>query len=427
MKNTRIYKGRDGWQAETMTETDANGMAWQISTYKTKGGVICYAIQGQDDGGMFSYDIFGAKRMNNLASQTGQCNEAKVRQVHAAGLIEFERIIKETAPEKPAYILGVGQIIFTECPQGGDERKRVIYEVVRPGHFKTVTLDGKSLFHDHRVKPYSEKFGIGTYYNEGETMTAEEVAQLVESATAYQQKEATVREERAKIAAEERAAKIEKGKLIVPAIPAGVVAVIVAERRVDKSDHQSDYHGYSTEEVVYLSWSDHKRDLFAEMRKAAGKFEHTKVYEVAPVKPEGAGDYWTPEDEHREKYSMGAGYYLGESKYSGWIVKKTNIDSRNLEELQIAASEGRFLCGEAEKEAEAVTVAPVEVSPGKIQIIDYSEKAIAVIGDTYPIREILKEKGGRFNKFLSCGAGWIFKKSDLETIKGALQATAQAA
>ncbi len=44
------------------------------------------------------------------------------------------------------------------------------------------------------------------------------------------------------------------------------------------------------------------------------------------------------------------------------------------------------------------------------EIIDYSEKAIALIGDTKPIADKLKELGGRFNPRLSCGAGWIFSK-----------------
>jgi len=57
---------------------------------------------------------------------------------------------------------------------------------------------------------------------------------------------------------------------------------------------------------------------------------------------------------------------------------------------------------------------------GKIQIVDYSEKSVAVIGETYAIRASLKEMGGRFNKFLSCGAGWIFPKSQLEELKAAL-------
>lgn len=46
----------------------------------------------------------------------------------------------------------------------------------------------------------------------------------------------------------------------------------------------------------------------------------------------------------------------------------------------------------------------------KYQIIDYSEKSIAVIGDTKEIKDQLKALGGRFNGKLSCGAGWIFSK-----------------
>ena len=44
------------------------------------------------------------------------------------------------------------------------------------------------------------------------------------------------------------------------------------------------------------------------------------------------------------------------------------------------------------------------------EIIDYSEKAIAVIGDTKEVKGQLKSLGGRFNPRLSCGAGWVFPK-----------------
>lgn len=71
---------------------------------------------------------------------------------------------------------------------------------------------------------------------------------------------------------------------------------------------------------------------------------------------------------------------------------------------------------------EATKPEAVEVEAGKVQVIEYSEKAIAVIGDTYPVRAQLKELGGRFNKFLSCGAGWIFPKTKLSEIQNALLA-----
>ena len=63
---------------------------------------------------------------------------------------------------------------------------------------------------------------------------------------------------------------------------------------------------------------------------------------------------------------------------------------------------------------------PAEVPAGKIQIVDYSEKAFAVIGETKPIKEGLKNLGGKFNFRLTCGAGWIFSKTKLEAVKAFL-------
>ena len=45
-----------------------------------------------------------------------------------------------------------------------------------------------------------------------------------------------------------------------------------------------------------------------------------------------------------------------------------------------------------------------------LQIVDYSEKAVAIIGNTRDYVAKLKELGGRFNGNLKCGAGWVFSK-----------------
>lgn len=66
------------------------------------------------------------------------------------------------------------------------------------------------------------------------------------------------------------------------------------------------------------------------------------------------------------------------------------------------------------KEVEAVTVEGLE-------IVDYSEKAVAVFGDTKAIKEQLKELGGRFNPSLNYNgekrAGWIFSKKQADKVK----------
>lgn len=69
---------------------------------------------------------------------------------------------------------------------------------------------------------------------------------------------------------------------------------------------------------------------------------------------------------------------------------------------------------EEAKEMEAVTVEGLEM-------VDYSEKAIAVFGDTKAIKEQLKKLGGRFNPSLNYNgekrAGWIFSKKKADEVR----------
>ena len=69
---------------------------------------------------------------------------------------------------------------------------------------------------------------------------------------------------------------------------------------------------------------------------------------------------------------------------------------------------------EEAKDVEAVTAEGLE-------IVDYSEKAIAVFGDTKAIKDQLKELGGRFNPALKYNgekrAGWIFGKKQADKVK----------
>ena len=56
-----------------------------------------------------------------------------------------------------------------------------------------------------------------------------------------------------------------------------------------------------------------------------------------------------------------------------------------------------------------------------VKIVDYSEKSFVVIGNTKPIKEMLKQLGGKFNPHLTCGLGWIFSKSKKEKVLMALK------
>lgn len=63
-----------------------------------------------------------------------------------------------------------------------------------------------------------------------------------------------------------------------------------------------------------------------------------------------------------------------------------------------------------EKKVNAAKKEEKQAVSGNYKVIDYSEKAIALTGDTAKIKEQLKALGGKFNARLSCGAGWIFSK-----------------
>ena len=69
---------------------------------------------------------------------------------------------------------------------------------------------------------------------------------------------------------------------------------------------------------------------------------------------------------------------------------------------------------DAENEpAPAAASQPESAAPG-FEVVEYSEKALALFGDTKPIKAELKEIGGRFNPALRYGegkrAGWIFSR-----------------
>lgn len=60
-------------------------------------------------------------------------------------------------------------------------------------------------------------------------------------------------------------------------------------------------------------------------------------------------------------------------------------------------------------------------STESFQLVDYSEKSIALFGDTKPLKEQLKKLGGRYNGYLTWEGqkrpGWIFGKKRREEVE----------
>ncbi|MDR1505299.1 MAG: fusion protein [Prevotella sp.] len=290
-------------------------------------------------------------------------------------------------------------------------------------HYHLINLRTFDLHQSEIIKPLSQKFGIGMYYDETniEFMTEEDVAELLAKAQAKRVDE--MEQQRAEEKRRE-AVRVIGREWLEKNLPADAKAIIVGCFKQDESDSQTDYFASSTVQTVILGFSKHKRDIFSEMRKYAGNFEGTAYL------AEYNEDY-----EHREKYSMGAGYYLGESKYRGWIIEKEPIYSREntIKEFSYAAGcpDGIQIKPISDKVKNETTIsdnqqASIQIESDNLQfeIVDYSEKAIALFGDTKPIKDLLSAMGGKFNPRLAYKetkkAGWIFSKTKREELAGVL-------
>lgn len=80
--------------------------------------------------------------------------------------------------------------------------------------------------------------------------------------------------------------------------------------------------------------------------------------------------------------------------------------------------------GEPSKEANEVKASEPVATPEGLEIVDYSEKAIAVFGETKARKDELKKLGGKFNPALKYNgekrAGWIFSKKQADKVRALL-------
>ena len=305
-----------------------------------------------------------------------------------------------------------GQIIQMN---GYYDDRYVVYEVenLLDGFiYKLINLRTHKFDTCDLIRPLSQKFGIGFYFDDvtPQFMDDFEIAILrskAEQIDKEEQDEAqkiTERNEQLTVIGRERLQKL---------IPVDAKAVIIAELHEDESDSMTDYFGYKTVRTVILGFSNHTKDLFLEMRKYAVNFDETAYLSTE-----------NKEYEHREKYSMGAGYYLGQSKYSGWIVKKRRFYKDRefiINDLALIAGEETNICLKVQS---ANTETATETTTGNFTIVDYSVKAIAVFGDTRPIKDQLNAIGGRFNTKLTHKgvktAGWVFSKTKEQDVRNLL-------
>lgn len=146
--------------------------------------------------------------------------------------------------------------------------------------------------------------------------------------------------------------------------------------------------GYMSTMNTVKGWEDELTPEMFEVLDAVTTYASSFRYDDS----DGMQDYY--DTNFYLKIKVGDEYKVVEPK-----AKKSSVKTEKVEEA---------------KEVEAVTVEGLE-------IVDYSEKAVAVFGDTKAIKEHLKELGGRFNPSLNYNgekrAGWIFSKKQADKVK----------
>lgn len=409
-ENTRVYQNQNGWAAETIVYHLEQ--SYQLSTRKSHSGdiVSTYIKVNIGKGAMTSC----LSDLRQLSREKARATENKVRELHFCALEMFDKIKFEIQPEEKQVPV-IGTILFLDGYgkyKGARENAHVVYATEETGfgtNFLTVELDTLELNKYDHPRPFSEKFGIGIYFEPDYKFSGsiEELNELVAKAEVKKAEAAErISKERSRLA-REREVNIQLGKKIV-SVPGSVKAVIVADLYEDESDSMTDYFNTKVKSRFFLAFSATQRNNMRELEKSCHNWGETKNL----LKKEDTV-------KHTDGHSYLPDYFIGSDRWNGLKVHKISFDPENagsVDELYIAAAEGRCFI------QSSPAAASQTLSSREIQKVPYSEKSFALIGDTKSVKEKLKELGGRFNARLNCGPGWIFPLTQEEKVEAFLRA-----
>ncbi|RVC22820.1 hypothetical protein EN879_16885, partial [Mesorhizobium sp. M7A.F.Ca.AU.002.02.1.1] len=179
-------------------------------------------------------------------------------------------------------------------------------------------------------------------------------------------------------------------------------------------DSMTDYYGGKTIKTVILGFSKHTRDLFPELRQAARNFADTAGLADAPETAE-----------HRQKYSMGGGYFLktGGRYSSGWKVSKQSFYG-NREPVKSLPFPADWHLS-APTPASAPAAAPGVVTPAGIRIEEHThtkkgfQMFICIMPERVErdefnrLRDLAETLGGWYTKpWGKTPGGFAFKKQE---------------
>lgn len=339
-------------------------------------------------------------------------------------------------------VLEVGQRVYGFLGYGGSESGKFIVTSAPDihGRQKMAEIGRPHRFAYWRVgqddQPLSKKFGIGYYWDDKEPdyrMPDQEIAKLVHQCEvqqawnerleknkriASQKRTEQLREEYGSILTEcnsydDKTAKQNMLVLLKRAFP----GVKFYCRKNGSSSYCVRWTDGPTEKMVgkiCSMFADTTFNGYQDIEENIGD-EFTALYGGIGYTPDLERSYsdkvW---NEAKEKFYEKHPEAVGVNEHSQFVPKSYSEFVRS-DRYTCASSCIRGylrdvnLYQEPEEKPVKTTLKTVG-NAGDLQLVDYSEKAVAIIGNTREYVEKLKELGGRFNGKLKCGAGWVFSK-----------------
>ena len=345
---------------------------------------------------------------------------------------KLEEVKKCFTPEVGMRIYGEYGYVFSESGVFA-----VCYVSDDGESFEMVEIGG-----DHRkmkeptlyVKPISKKFGIGTYFDDEEPgfrFSNDEIEEALNAHKIQEIENKRAEEEQKKKDEETRQNLIKEYSYLtrIDELDGDYKAVVKAKRDnlrkllakkfpgITFKVHQS--HGDNS--AYDVEWTNGAK--YDDVAKVAYLFQDSHS--------DYSGDYhdYDPSIFNRLfggfSYVFANRYFSDEGKesarkvYDAEKVWAEGTDKQIIENDFFRWLQDYDFPASVNENAEIISDDATDV-PGGIQIVDYSERAIAIIGDTKPVKEILKAHGCKFNKFLKCGCGWVASKARKEEIMLAL-------
>ena len=396
---TRVERNIRGEWSATTVRTE-KGQTFEISTSKRYSGKLVTSVMKVEvnKNENFISTSFGINdSFMRIDHGKVRVTEKAIKNAHYEALAQFDEKISST-PEVEIIkeVPEIGDILFLDGygkSKGCEGNNWIIYEIENSGwgiNYKCIEKDTLELRVKDHVRPISKKFGIGTYFEKGFNIQKFNISEDQLSNMLIEAQEVKkVRLEEQRVQEVENAKKAAEKKAYLDQFQQAdrrkttniIKKYCLKNFKISKIEVSTDvFSGGDSMDVNYYA---PKR--IPELESFIKSFQEGRF--------NGMEDIY--EYNNNEEIII-EGFILQTYKY-------TSVYFKEVEEVEV--------------EEKIENNPSVESKKEKIEVIDYSEKAIAVIGDTKPIKEGLKSLGGRFNFRLSCGAGWIFPKSKREEVE----------